>query len=77
MFYFIVICFYMKGYLTIKEAAEYLKVHPESIRRYVRDKKLRSYKGEKIIRFKQEDLDSLLTPSDVDSSRVVASKIIE
>lgn len=47
----------MEGYMTIKEAAQYLKVHPETIRRYVKQGKLTAYKGEKIIRFKREDLD--------------------
>ncbi len=48
------------GYITIDEAAAYMKVHRETIRRYVNQKKLTAYKGDKIIRFKKEDLDNLL-----------------
>ncbi len=50
----------MEGYLTIKEAADYLKVHPETIRRWVKEGKLPAYKGPKIVRFKKEDLDNVL-----------------
>ena len=52
----------MDGYMTIKEAALYMKVHVETIRRWVNEGKLKAYKGVKIIRFKKEDLDRLLSP---------------
>ena len=49
------------NYLNIDEAAAYINVHRETIRKYVKQKKLVAYKGEKIIRFKTEDLDKLMT----------------
>jgi excisionase family DNA binding protein len=52
----------MDGYMTIKDAAAYLKVHEETIRRWVKAGKLVAYKGEKIIRFKKEDLDKVISP---------------
>ena len=51
----------MQGYMTVAEAAEYLKVHVQTIRRWIAEGKLKSYKGERIVRVKREDLDRLLT----------------
>ncbi len=50
----------MEGYLTIKQAAEYMQVHEETIRRWVKEGRLVAYKGPKIIRFKKDDLDKVM-----------------
>jgi len=34
----------VKDYLTVKETAKYLKKHPDTIRRWIREKKLRATK---------------------------------
>jgi excisionase family DNA binding protein len=34
----------MKEYLTVKEAAKYLKKHPSTIRRWIKERKLRAEK---------------------------------
>ncbi|MEJ2441743.1 MAG: helix-turn-helix domain-containing protein [Patescibacteria group bacterium] len=34
----------MKDYLTVKETAKYLKKHPDTIRRWIRERKLRAQK---------------------------------
>lgn len=34
----------MKDYLTVKEAAKYLKKHPSTIRRWIKEKKLKATK---------------------------------
>jgi excisionase family DNA binding protein len=49
-------------YLTRKEAAQYLKVHPYTLDRWVKAGRLKAYRGPGIVRFKQEDLDQALTP---------------
>lgn len=49
----------MDRYYTIKEAAEYLQVHIETVRRWVKEGKLKAYKAETIVRFKKEDLDKV------------------
>lgn len=50
----------MDGYMTTKEAMEYLKVSRETLRRWVNSGKLPAFKGEKILRFKKDDLDKML-----------------
>ena len=34
----------MKDYLTVKETAKYLKKHPSTIRRWIKERKLRAQK---------------------------------
>jgi excisionase family DNA binding protein len=52
------------GFLTYKEAAEYLKVSTETLRRWKVQGKLKAFElGKKVVRFKKEDLDKLLIPS--------------
>jgi len=34
----------VKDYLTVKEAAKYLKKHPSTIRRWIKERKLRALK---------------------------------
>jgi excisionase family DNA binding protein len=34
----------MKDYLTLKEAAKYLKKHPSTLRRWIKEKKLKATK---------------------------------
>jgi excisionase family DNA binding protein len=52
----------MEDWLTTKEAAAYLKVHPKTLYRYVRSGMLRQYQPAGIgrPRFRREDLDALL-----------------
>lgn len=52
-------------WLTVQQAMAYLKVSRETLRRYVRDGKLPAYKGERIVRFKREDLDKMLKKIDL------------
>jgi excisionase family DNA binding protein len=49
----------MDGYLTKREAAQYLHVHPRTINRYIKAGKLKAYRGPGITRFKKEDLDNV------------------
>ena len=51
----------MEDWLTIEEAAQYLKMSIPGIRKYVKNGKLPSYRQGRIIRIKQSDLDALLT----------------
>lgn len=50
-------------WLTIKQAAEHLKVSVGAIRKYIRLGKLPHYRQGRIIRLKRSDVDNLLTPS--------------
>lgn len=64
--------------LTVKQAAYILKVHPLTIRRYIREKKLLAVKAGGNIRIKEEDLNNLnmmVTPSEVKRERVVQQAI--
>jgi excisionase family DNA binding protein len=51
-------------WLTIQEAANYLKLSVPTIRKYIRLKKLIYYRQGRIIRFKKDDLDNFLSKSD-------------
>ncbi len=46
----------MENYFTIKQVAFILKVHPLSVRRYIREKKLLAVKFGGAVRIKEEDL---------------------
>lgn len=46
--------------LTVKETAEYLKVHPQSVRRYIKAKKLKSLKVGRHIRIIQSELERFI-----------------
>ena len=50
------------NWLTIQEAADYLAVHQNTVRRYVREGKLSAYRsgGIRDLRFRREDLDASL-----------------
>ncbi len=52
----------MAEWLTTKEAAAYLKVHPKTVYRYVKSGRLRQYQAAGVgrPRFNREDLDALL-----------------
>jgi excisionase family DNA binding protein len=52
----------MEEWITLREAAAYLKLHPKTLYRYVRAGKLRQYRpgGTGRPRFQREDLDALL-----------------
>lgn len=48
--------------LSINEAAEFLRVHPRTVRRFIDDGRLPGYHiGIKIVRVRRSDLDKLLT----------------
>ena len=53
-------------WMTIEEAAKYLKVSVPSIRLYIKSGKLPSYRQGHLIRLKQSDLDAFLSPAPVD-----------
>lgn len=52
-------------WMTIDEAARYLKVSVPSIRKYVKSGKIPSYRQGYIIRLNKADLDAFLTLSPV------------
>ena len=45
-------------WLTIAEAAKYLKLSTQSIRNYLKDKKMPAYRNGRVIRIKRTDLDA-------------------
>jgi excisionase family DNA binding protein len=49
---------------TVDQAAEFLGVHHQTLRGYIRSGKLQAYRlaGEKVLRIKREDLMALLEP---------------
>ena len=49
-----------EDYLDAKEASKILNCHPETVRRYARDKTIRAYRATKTSpwRFKRSDLDA-------------------
>ena len=49
-------------WLTIKEAASYLKLSVPAIRKYIRLGKLPHYRHGRIVRLKKQDLDNFLEP---------------
>ena len=49
-------------WLTIKEAAGYLKLSVPAIRKYIRLGKLLHYRYGRIVRLKRQDLDNFLEP---------------
>lgn len=53
----------MDRYLSIPEAAEYLGVTEETIKRYISQGELPTYSFNRLIRIKQGDIDSLITKS--------------
>jgi len=55
-------------WLTVSEAATYLKVARTTIYRWVKDKKLPLYQlGDRLVRLRREDLDALAQPRRVES----------
>lgn len=53
----------MNKYLTLEEAAEYLRVSSDTIKRYVEKGELPVYKLDRSVRFKTEDIDNLVRRS--------------
>jgi excisionase family DNA binding protein len=49
-------------WLTIEEAANYLKLSVPAIRKYIGSGRLKHYRNGRIIRLKKSDLDSFLKP---------------
>lgn len=54
---------YMEKYLTSEQAAEYLSVSIDTIKRYVEKGELPTYKLDRALRFKVDDLDALVSRS--------------
>lgn len=51
----------MNGYMTVKEASDYIGLKPWTIRGWIRDKKIPTYSYNGFnIRVKKEDLDSVM-----------------
>jgi excisionase family DNA binding protein len=59
----------MEDWLTIEEAAKYLKMSVGGIRKYLKNGKLPSYRQGRIIRLKTSDLDSFLSPAPIEPSK--------
>ena len=49
-----------KGYLTVKEVAEWLRVTPSTVHKMVKQGRLKVYRGWKRQRFKRKDIYALL-----------------
>ena len=49
-----------KGYLTVKEVAEWLRVAPSTVHKMVKQGRLKVYRGWKRQRFKRKDIYALL-----------------
>lgn len=52
---------YLGRYLNVDEAAKYLALSKETIKKYVQAGKLPNYKLDRAIRFRTDDLDDLMT----------------
>ncbi|GAC1448493.1 MAG: hypothetical protein PVSMB4_05710 [Ktedonobacterales bacterium] len=53
-------------FLTVHEAAKLLKVSPVTIKRWLKQGRLRAYHvGPRAVRIKQEDIEALLTPTPI------------
>ncbi len=65
--------------VTMREAAELLKVSPVTIKRWLKQGRLRAYHvGPRAIRIKQEDLQALLTPTNVqDKQKEVSTGMLQ
>lgn len=50
----------MNGILTLKEAAGSLKVHPETVKKWIIAGKLKGYKLGNLYRIRREDFDEFL-----------------
>lgn len=48
------------GYMTLNEAARYMKYSPQTVANYVQTGKLKAYRANKQYRFKLEDIDAYL-----------------
>jgi len=55
----------MNGYLTTKEAAEYLRYDEETVRRLARKNIIKSLRAGTRYRFRREDLENYLTNTSV------------
>ncbi|KLO21859.1 hypothetical protein X275_08180 [Marinitoga sp. 1197] len=51
-------------FFTLKEAGSMLNKHPETIRRWIKEKKLKSYKVGNVYYVKEEDIKNLLFKQD-------------
>jgi len=57
------------GWFTTQEASEYLNISPHTLRTWAYQRLIRAYKGpargkQGLLRFRREDLDAALTPSE-------------
>ena len=53
------------SWLTMQEAADYLKVHRDTIKRYIRLGKLKAHKpGGRLVRICRSDLENLGAPNE-------------
>ena len=52
--------------LTTEEAAEYLRLHPQTVRRLAREERLRAFYSGKQLVFRKEDLEAFLQPVGVE-----------
>jgi excisionase family DNA binding protein len=68
----------MENLLNVKQAAFILKVHPLSVRRYIREKKLKAVKAGGNVRIKESDLlefNKEYSPARVEENVPVRTKI--
>jgi len=55
----------MKEYLTAKQVAEILKLHPKTVYRYIREGYLPAVKMRRIVRISQEDVEKFINKEKV------------
>ncbi|WP_129409050.1 helix-turn-helix domain-containing protein [Marinitoga lauensis] len=54
-------------FFTLKETGSMLNKHPETIRRWIKEKKLKSYKVGNVYYIKEEDIKNILFKQDTEN----------
>jgi len=53
----------MTRLLTVAEASEFLRVHPETIKRYIREGRIKAYFSGNRLVLKEKDVEAFLIPA--------------
>jgi excisionase family DNA binding protein len=49
-------------WLTVEEASKFLKIHPRTLKRYIKSGRVKAYRLGRDLRFKRADLEAALEP---------------